>query len=105
MLYNVVLVSVQQNESIIHIHLLPPFALSSRLLTTAAAAAKSLQSCPTPCDPMDCSPPGSPAHGVFQARALEWGAIAFSVAHHSALSKFPWAIQYVLISYLFYILI
>ena len=36
------------------------------------------QSCPTLCDPMDCSPPGSSAHGVFQARVLEWGAIAFS---------------------------
>ena len=36
------------------------------------------QSCPTPSDPMDCSPPGSSAHGIFQARALEWGAVAFS---------------------------
>ena len=36
------------------------------------------QSCPTLCDPMDCSPPGSPVHGIFQARVLEWGAIAFS---------------------------
>ena len=44
----------------------------------AAATAKSLQSCPTPSDPMDCSPPGSSVHGIFQARALEWGAIAFS---------------------------
>ena len=45
---------------------------------TAAAAAKSLQSCPTLCDPMDCGPPGSSIHGIFQARVLEWGAIAFS---------------------------
>ena len=44
----------------------------------AAAAAKSLQSCPTLSDPMDCSPPGSSIHGIFQARVLEWGAIAFS---------------------------
>ena len=44
----------------------------------AAAAAKSLQLCPTLCDPMDCSPPGSSVHGIFQARVLEWGAIAFS---------------------------
>ena len=44
-----------------------------------AAAAKSLQSCPTLSDPMDCSPPGSSVHGIFQARVLEWGAIAFSV--------------------------
>ena len=36
------------------------------------------QSCPTPSDPMDCSPPGSFVHGIFQARVLEWGAIAFS---------------------------
>ena len=36
------------------------------------------QSCPTLCDRMDCSPPGSSVHGIFQARVLEWGAIAFS---------------------------
>ena len=36
------------------------------------------QSCPTLSDPMDCGPPGSSVHGIFQARALEWGAIAFS---------------------------
>ena len=44
----------------------------------AAAAAKSLQSCPTLCDPVDSSPPGSSVHGILQARVLEWGAIAFS---------------------------
>ena len=38
------------------------------------------QSCPTLIDPMDCSPPGSSIHGIFQARVLEWGAIAFSRA-------------------------
>ena len=48
-------------------------------LLIAAVAAKSLQSCPTLSDPMDCSLPGSPIHGIFQARVLEWGAIAFSV--------------------------
>ena len=37
------------------------------------------QSCPTLCDPMDCSLPGSSVHGIFQARVLEWGAIAFSL--------------------------
>ena len=43
------------------------------------------QSCPTLSDPMDCSLPGSSVHGIFQARVLEWGAIAFSVlsARHS----------------------
>ena len=37
------------------------------------------QSCPNFSDPMDCSPPGSSVHGIFQARVLEWGAIAFSI--------------------------
>ena len=37
------------------------------------------QSCPTPSDPMDCSLPGPPVHGISQARVLEWGAIAFSL--------------------------
>ena len=46
----------------------------------AAAAAKSLQSCPTLCNPMDCSPPGSPVPGILQARTLEWVAISFSNA-------------------------
>ena len=40
------------------------------------------QSCPTLSDPMDCSPPGYSIHGIFQARVLEWGAIAFSAAYH-----------------------
>ena len=46
----------------------------------AAAAAKSLQSCPTLCDPIDGSPPGSPVPGILQARILEWVAISFSKA-------------------------
>ena len=45
-----------------------------------AAAAKSLQSCPTLCDPVDGSPPGSPVPGILQARTLEWVAISFSNA-------------------------
>ena len=44
----------------------------------SAAAAKSLQSCPTLCDPIDGSPPGSPVPGILQARILEWVAISFS---------------------------
>ena len=44
----------------------------------AAAAAKSLQSCPTLCDPRDGSPPGSLIPGILQARTLQWGAISFS---------------------------
>ena len=46
----------------------------------AAAAAKSLQSCPTLCDPIDGSPPGSPIPGILQARTLEWVPISFSNA-------------------------
>ena len=46
----------------------------------AAAAAKSLQSCPTLRDPIDGSPPGSPVPGILQARTLEWVAISFSNA-------------------------
>ena len=41
------------------------------------------QSCPTPSDLMDCSPPGSSVHGIFQARVLDWGAIAFSILQSS----------------------
>ena len=42
------------------------------------------QSCPTLCDAMDCSLPGSSIHGIFQARVLEWGAISFSRGHYTA---------------------
>ena len=55
-----------------------PFLFS--LTKVAAAAAKSLQSCPTLCDPIDGSPPGSPGPGILQARTLEWVAISFSNA-------------------------
>ena len=65
----------------------PTFSLSSftfimhiYVYATAAAAAKSLQSCPTLCDHIDGSPPGSPAPGILQARILEWVAISFSNA-------------------------
>ena len=47
---------------------------------TAAAAAKSLQSCLTLCNPRDSSPPGYPVTGILQARTLEWVAISFSNA-------------------------
>ena len=49
-----------------------------KLIAHAAAAAKSLQSCLTLCDPIDDSPPGSPIPGILQARTLEWVAISFS---------------------------
>ena len=57
-------------------HLAPGFTNS----LYAAAAAKSLQSCPTLCDPIDGSLPGSAIHGILQARTLEWVAISFSNA-------------------------
>ena len=47
-------------------------------VVTAATAAKSLQSCPTLCDPIDGSPPGSPVPGILQTRTLEWVAVSFS---------------------------
>ena len=66
----------------------------------AAAAAKLLQSCPTLCDPIDGSPPGSPVPGILQARTLEWVAISFSNAwkwkvkvkslSHVQLLAIPW---------------
>ena len=55
-------------------------ASGNLLYGTAATAAKSLQSCPTLCDPIDGRPPGSPVPGILQARTLEWVAISFSNA-------------------------
>ena len=70
----------------------------------AAAAAKSLQSCPTLCDPIDSSPPGSTIPGMLQARTLEWVAISFSNAwkwkgkvkllSHVWLFMSPWTAAY-----------
>ena len=57
-----------------------PAYLTYMQSTAAATAAKSLQSCPTLCDPTDGSPPGSPVPGILQARTLEWVAISFSNA-------------------------
>ena len=55
-------------------------AVCNTYLIVFATAAKSLQSCPTLCDPIDGSPPGSPVPGILQARTLEWVAISFSNA-------------------------
>ena len=96
-------------------HITSP-ALAGRFFTTsatwealactaaAAAAAKSLQSCPTLCDPIDGSPPGSAAPGILQARTLEWVAISFSNAgkwklkvkslSHVWLLATPWTAAY-----------
>ena len=68
--------SLQTSEFLHHsVHLTQAW-----LKSTAAAAAKSLQSCPTLCDPTDSSPPGSAIPGILQARTLEWAAISFSIA-------------------------
>ena len=57
-----------------------PLISGIKYSNSAAAAAKSLQSCLTLCSPTDGSPPGSPIPGILQARTLEWGAVAFSNA-------------------------
>ena len=56
------------------------FLKESIFAAAAAAAAKSLQSCPTQCNPIDGSPPGFPVPEILQARILEWVAISFSSA-------------------------
>ena len=80
-------VGFSRQESCSGLSCLPPGDLSdlwikllSLMSSVLAAAAKSLQSCLTLCDPMDCSPPGSPVPGILQARTMEWAAIAFSSA-------------------------
>ena len=59
---------------------LMPVSYITKNSYAATAAAKSLQSCPTLCDPIDGSPPGSPVPGILQARTLEWVVISFSNA-------------------------
>ena len=76
----------------------------SHIQLQSAAAAKSLQSCPTLCDPRNDSPPGSPVPGILQARTLEWVAISFSNAwkwkkkvkslSHVRLLATPWTAAY-----------
>ena len=78
--------------------------LPTHLSNAAAAAAKSLQSCLTLCDPRESSPPGSPVPGILQARTLEWVAISFSTAwkwkvkvkslSHVRLLATPWTTAY-----------
>ena len=68
------------DRDIWNIDLLQANRLQKIIFINAAAAAKSLQSCPTLCDPIDGSPPGSPISGILQARTLEWVAISFSSA-------------------------
>ena len=74
---------MSQSTNIIILPLLVEYGTLASLYITsaaAAAAAKSLQSCLTLCNPADSSPPGSPIPGILQARTLEWAAISFSNA-------------------------
>ena len=71
---------LNMKNNIVFIELADEQFLSSRWIKYAAAAAKSLQSCPTLCDPTDGSPPRSPVPGILQERTLEWVAISFSNA-------------------------
>ena len=57
------------------------------MVAAAATTAKSLQSCPTLCDPIDGSPPGSSVPGILQARILEWVAISFSMVKSSQMGS------------------
>ena len=89
---------------IVKVKLLSHVRPSVTQIGTAAAAAQSLQSCLTLCDPKDGSPPGSPIPGIFQARTLEWVAISFSKAgkwkvkvkslSRVPLFKIPWTTAY-----------
>ena len=72
-----VFLSLPSNQ---HTELAQPAIPELMFAAAAAAAAKSLQSCPTLCDPIDSSPPGSSVPGILQARTLEWVAISFSNA-------------------------
>ena len=100
---NVVLVSsVPQSYSVIHIHTSVLFQILFSF--AAAAAAKLLQSCPTLCNPIDGSPPGSPVPGILQARTLQWVAISLPNSwkwkvkgkslSHVRLLAIPWTAAY-----------
>ena len=64
--------------------------INFRFKKTVGAAAKSLQSYPTLCDPIDGSPPGFPIPGILQARTLEWVAISFSSGYRAGTVNPPW---------------
>ena len=72
-------IRIQEKRKNTHISDLPTLT-HHQLSVKGAAAAKSLQSCPTLCDPTDGSPPGSTVPGILQARTLEWVVISFSNA-------------------------
>ena len=95
---------ISQGSEISPWHLLIQGLFYSLCWALPAAAAKSLQSCPTMCDPIDGSPPGSSVHGILQARTLEWVAMSSSNAWKwkvkvKSLSRVrllatPWTIAY-----------
>ena len=73
---------------------LTPCVICCCFSCSPAAAAKSLQLCPTPCNPIDGSPPGSPVPGILQARTLEWAAISFSNCYGSNTPQIDLQIQH-----------
>ena len=73
--------SILQHSTFFTVQLSHPYVTTGETIAlTATATAKSLQSCPTLCNPIDSLPPGSPVPGILQARILEWVAIFFSKA-------------------------
>ena len=72
--------NMDQSMVILHLKQIGKAKKLSKWVSHAAAAAKSLQSCPTLCGPIDGSPPGSAVPGILQARTLDWVAISFSNA-------------------------
>jgi len=73
-------IHVYPHTIILHIYVFCNFHINSSIILCTAAAAKSIQSCLTLCDPMDGSPPDFPVPGILQVRTLEWVAISFSNA-------------------------
>ena len=96
--------SILWGSTFFTVQLSHPYMTTGKTIALTAAAAKSLQSCLTPCDPIDGSPPGSPVPGILQARTLEWVATSFSNAwkwkvkvkslSHFRLLVTPWTTVY-----------
>ena len=77
--YHISKASILPRSAFFIVQLSHPYTTTGKTIALTAAA-KSFQSCPTLCDPIDGSPPGSPVPGILQARTLEWVAISFSNA-------------------------
>ena len=106
-LYYIAVLPVQpltHNRKLINVHSVNYYSNDAIFIHAAADAVKSLQSCPTLCDPIDSSPPGSAVPGILQARTLEWAAISLSNAwkwkvkvkslSHVWLLVIPWTAAY-----------